>query len=129
MAMEVMTVENFRWAQDLLDARDPLGALILIEPALDEERDNLSVLQLAARAYFHSAQFRPAEEMFRRIVELDPTDYFAHHALGRTLERAGRDAEAAPHLRLAAAMHPEPEYLAAAARHTPRTTPAEDAAE
>jgi Flp pilus assembly protein TadD len=115
--MEVMTVENFRWANDLVEARDPLGALVLLEPALDESQDNLSVLQLAARAYFHSAQLGRAEATFGRILELDPSDHWARHALGRTLERAGKDEQAAPHLRLAAAMNPAPDYVAAAARY------------
>jgi hypothetical protein len=36
--------------------------------------------------------------------------------LGRTLERLGRAAEALPHLRLAAAMHPQDDYLDALRR-------------
>jgi Flp pilus assembly protein TadD len=114
-----MTVENYRWAQELVDARDPLGALRLIEPTLDAERDNVAVQLLAARAYFGSAQLGRAEATLRRVVELDPGDAWALHALGRTLERSGRGAEAAPYLRLAAAMCPEPEYLTAAWRHMP----------
>lgn len=117
--MSGMTVENYRWAQELVDARDPLGALKLIEPVLEAERDNLSVQLLAARAYFGSAQLRRAEATLRRVVELDPRDAWALHALGRTLERAGRDAEAGRYFRLAAAMCPEPEYVTAAWRYTP----------
>jgi predicted Zn-dependent protease len=122
--MSGMTVENYRWAQELVDARDPLGALKLIEPHLEAERDNLSVQLLAAQAYFGSAQLRRAEATLRRVIDLDPRDAWALHALGRTLERAGRNDEAGPYLRLAAAMCPEPEYVTAAWRHTP--APAED---
>jgi Flp pilus assembly protein TadD len=114
-----MTVENFRWAQELVDARDPLGALKLVEPHLADEADNLAVQQLAARAYFGSAQLGRAEDTLRRVIELDPRDAWALHALGRTLERSGRAAEAGPYFRLAAAMCPEPEYVTAAWRHTP----------
>jgi Flp pilus assembly protein TadD len=113
-----MTVENYRWAQELVDARDPLGALKLIEPHLEGEQDNVAVQLLAARAYFGSAQLRRAEETLRRVVELDPRDAWALHALGRTLERSGRAAEAGPYFRLAAAMCPEPEYVTAAWRYT-----------
>ncbi len=38
------------------------------------------------------------------IVERDPVEHYARLMLGRTLERQGRDAEAAPHLRMAAAL-------------------------
>lgn len=117
--MSAMTVESYRRAQQLVEARDPLGALKLIEPALDAERDNLSVQLLAARAYFGSAQLGRAEATLRRVIDLDPRDAWALHALGRTLERAGRASEAAPYLRLAAAMCPEPEYVTAAWRHMP----------
>lgn len=117
--MSGMTVETFRMAQGMLDARNPLGALKLLEPALPAEQDNVSVQQLAARAYFASAQLGRAEATLRRVVELDPRDAWALHALGRTLERAGRGDEAAPYFRLAAAMCPEPEYVTAAWRYTP----------
>jgi Flp pilus assembly protein TadD len=56
---------------------------------------------LLARAYFHSAQFRHAEETLQRIIEECPTDAYAHLLLGRTLQRAGRHAEAARPLALA----------------------------
>ncbi|NUU24600.1 MAG: tetratricopeptide repeat protein, partial [Streptomycetaceae bacterium] len=95
--MSGMTVENYRWAQELVDARDPLGALKLIEPALEAERGNVSVQQLAARAYFASAQLGRAEATLRRVIELDPRDAWALHAIGRTLERAARASEAGPY--------------------------------
>ncbi|MDI2132628.1 tetratricopeptide repeat protein [Yinghuangia seranimata] len=114
-----MTLENYRWAEQLVEARDPLGALKLIEPVLDDERDNVAVQLLAARAYFGSAQLGRAEATLRRVIELDPRDAWALHALGRTLERAGRGSEAGPYFRLAAAMCPEPEYVTAAWRYTP----------
>ncbi|WP_439675595.1 tetratricopeptide repeat protein [Embleya sp. MST-111070] len=112
-----LTLETYRMAEGLVEQREPLRALRLLEPALDEERDNVAVQQLAGRAYYLSLQLRRAEATLRRVIELDPCDAWATHALGRTLERAGRGAEAAPYLRLAAAMNPEPEYTAAAARY------------
>ncbi|WP_256251717.1 tetratricopeptide repeat protein [Streptomyces sp. yr375] len=59
---------------------------------------------LLARAYYHSAQLRRAESELRVIVERDPVEHYARLMLGRTLERQGRHAEAAPHLRLASAL-------------------------
>jgi Flp pilus assembly protein TadD len=65
---------------------------------------------LAGRAYLGSAQLRRAEQAFLRVIELDPTDHYARFALGRTLQRLGRFPEAQTQLRIAAAMHPVPEY-------------------
>ncbi len=56
---------------------------------------------LLARAYFHSAQLGRAEAVLVRLVEEEPTDAYAHLLLGRTLQRAGRRAEAARPLALA----------------------------
>ena len=61
--------------------------------------------QLLARAYFQSAQLNRAEEHLRELVDRDPSDHYAHHVLGRTLERMNRPADALRHLRIAAAMH------------------------
>lgn len=38
------------------------------------------------------------------MLALDPVEDYARLMLGRTLERQGRSAEAAPHLRMAAAL-------------------------
>ncbi len=56
---------------------------------------------LLARAYYHSAQLGRAEVTLTRITAESPTDAYAHLLLGRTLQRAGRHAEAARPLALA----------------------------
>lgn len=56
---------------------------------------------LLARAYYHSAQLGRAEAVLRPLIEQCPTDAYAHLLLGRTLQRAGRQAEAARPLALA----------------------------
>ena len=89
---------------------DPPGAARLLEPIVEAEPDNSAVRQLLARAYFRTAQLTRAEEQLRVLVERDPADHYAHHVLGRTLERAGRFREALPHLRLAAAMKEHGDY-------------------
>lgn len=43
------------------------------------------------------------EEELRAVLELDPVESYARLMLGRTLERQGRQAEAATQLRMAAA--------------------------
>ncbi|WP_020496474.1 tetratricopeptide repeat protein [Sciscionella marina] len=102
--------EAFRRAEKLLDARRPREALAALEPALRSQPDLPSVLLLAGRAYFKSAQLRRAEAMFDRLLEQDPADHYARFILGRTLQRQGRLIEARAQLRLAYSMRSLPEY-------------------
>jgi Flp pilus assembly protein TadD len=107
-------VIDFRAAQQLLDARDPRGAVKLLDPVVTAHPENTAARLLRARAFFLAAQLSPAEHEFRFVLEREPDNAFAHFALGRTLERANRPAEATRHFRLAAALDPRPDFLAAA---------------
>ncbi|WP_433828249.1 tetratricopeptide repeat protein [Actinoplanes sp. CA-015351] len=109
-------LEEYRRATFFFESGDPLGASKLLEPIVEAEPHNTAVRQLLARAYFNSAQLKGAEAQLRALVDHDPSDHYAHHVLGRTLERAGRFREALPHLRLAAAMKTQPDYQEALRR-------------
>ena len=50
------------------------------------------------------------------MLELSPTDHYAHYALGRTLEKQGREAEANGHYKLASSMKPTNKQYAARIR-------------
>ena len=104
-------IERFRTAQRLVGSGDAHAAVQVLEPLLGDDAAS-SVLLLAGRAAFATAQLARAEDCFRRVVERDPADHYAHAALGRTLARRSRHAEALPHLRLATALDPEPWYAA-----------------
>ncbi|WP_326595217.1 tetratricopeptide repeat protein [Streptomyces sp. NBC_01803] len=104
----------YRAAEQLLQARDPRGALKLLDPLITAHPENTAARLLRARAFFLAAQLRSAELEFQLVVEREPDNAFAHFALARTLQRAGRDSEATRHFRLAAALDPRPDYLAAA---------------
>jgi Flp pilus assembly protein TadD len=104
------TFEAFRHAEALVAQRRPLDALAALEPVLEVAADAPSVHLLAGRAYLGSAQLRRAEAAFRRVLEMDPTDHYALFALGKTLQRQHRLAEAQTQLRMAVAMRPLPEY-------------------
>jgi predicted Zn-dependent protease len=109
-------LEEYRRATFAFESGDPLGASRMLEPIVEAEPDNAAVRQLLARAYFNSAQLAGAEAQLRALIDHDPSDHYAHHVLGRTLERAGRFREALPHLRLAAAMKQQSEYTEAVTR-------------
>ncbi|GAB2890293.1 tetratricopeptide repeat protein [Streptomyces mayteni] len=104
----------YRAAEQLLDARDPRGALKLLDPVITAHPENTAARLLRARAFFLAAQLRAAEQEFMLIIEREPDNAFAHFALARTLQRANRNAEALGHFRLAAALDPRPDYLAEA---------------
>lgn len=110
-------LEEYRRATVYLEAGDAAKAARLLEPIIAAEPGNAAARQLLARAYFFTAQLGRAEEQLRFLIDRDPSDHYAHHVLGRTLERQGRRQEALPHLRLAAAMRPDDyDYQAAVIR-------------
>lgn len=108
--------DAYRTAYDLLVRRFPAEALSLIEPALAEDPANRGLLMLRAWAYLLRAQLGRAEADLRALVEADPADAWALHALGRSLERQARPSEALGYLRLAAAMSGEYDHEAAVYR-------------
>ncbi|MFI6878799.1 tetratricopeptide repeat protein [Streptomyces sp. NPDC050400] len=85
------------------DAKEYATAARILDGLVEEVPEQTGPRLLLARSYYHSAQLRRAETELRSIVERDPVEHYARLMLGRTLERQGRDAEAAPHLRMAAA--------------------------
>ncbi|ANS70419.1 hypothetical protein SLINC_8195 [Streptomyces lincolnensis] len=100
---EETTAERWERALLLFDARDYSGAAKLLVPVVEEVPEQTGPRLLLARAYYHSAQLRRAEEQLREIVERDPVEHYAHLMLGRTLQRQGRKDEAEPWLRMAGA--------------------------
>jgi thioredoxin-like negative regulator of GroEL len=115
-SVHVDLLEEYRKATMFFESGDPLGASRLLEPIVEAEPHNAAVRLLLARAYFNSAQLAGAEAQLRALIEQNPSDHYAHHVLGRTLERAGRFSEALPHLRLAAAMKDHEDYSSALRR-------------
>jgi Tfp pilus assembly protein PilF len=107
-------VIDFRAAEQLLDARDPRGAVKLLDSVVAAHPENTAARLLRARAFFAAAQLRPAEMEFGVVLEREPDNAFAHFALARTYERQGRPENATRHFRLAAALDPNPEFLRAA---------------
>lgn len=98
--------ERFRHAQSLLDLGDPLGALTMLRPLVNAHGTERGIRLLAARAYFHSAQLGRAQKLLEPLAADSPDDSYVQLLLGRVLQRRGREEEAAPYLRIAAAMTP-----------------------
>lgn len=96
--------ERWNRAEMFFDAKEYVTAARILEGLVAEEPGQVAARLLLARAYYHSAQLRKAEAELLAVLEQDPVEHYARLMLGRTLERQGRPADAAPHLRMAAAM-------------------------
>ncbi|GLF92941.1 tetratricopeptide repeat protein [Streptomyces yaizuensis] len=98
-----------RWdrAQMFFDTKEYGTAARILRGLVEEAPEQIAQRLLLARAYYHSAQLTRAETELRDILERNPVEHYAHLMLGRTLERQGRADDAAPHLRIAAAMSGE----------------------
>lgn len=96
--------DAFERARLFFDAGRPADAAALLEPVLAEAPEHTAALELSARALYASAQLGRAERALAELVRRRPDDGWARVALARTLQRQGRDAEAGPHLRVAAAL-------------------------
>ena len=87
-------------------------ATVALEKAKRLEPDKASIREALGIAYFRIQRWQEAEAEFRAVLELSPTDDYAHYALGRSLEKQGRDAEANGHYKLASSLRPGSERYA-----------------
>ncbi len=87
-------------------------ATVALEKAKKREPDKASIREALGIAYFRIQRWPEAEAEFREVLELAPTDDYAHYALGRTLEKQGKTAEANGHYKLASSMSPNSERYA-----------------
>jgi Flp pilus assembly protein TadD len=116
--------ELLQRGMELMRRRHYAQAAVVLERAARLEPGRGSILEALGRAYFNSGQIERARETFEALLEVDPSSHYGHFALGQSLKRLGRPAEARTHLRLATALEPRSSlYRSALAR-----LPAEDVA-
>ena len=90
----------------------PAQATVALEKAKKLEPQKASIREALGIAYFRIQRWTEAEAEFRSVLEISPTDHYAHYALGRALEKQGRDAEANGHYKLASSLAPDSETYA-----------------
>jgi Flp pilus assembly protein TadD len=88
-------------------------ATVPLEKAKRREPNKASIRESLGIAYFRIGRYEEAAAEFWVVLELSPTDDYAHYALGRCLEKQGRTAEANGHYKLACSLRPGSEQYAA----------------
>ena len=84
----------------------PAQATVALEKAKRLEPEKASIREALGIAYFRIGRWEEAEAEFRKVLELAPADDYAHYALGRCLEKQGREHEANGHYKLASSLRP-----------------------
>jgi Flp pilus assembly protein TadD len=77
-----------------------LGRAKLMEP------EKTSIREALGRALYMSGRHDRARREFTKVVQMDPSNDFAHFALGLACTRTGQEGRAIGHLKLALAMRP-----------------------
>src|SRR4051794_18941893 len=96
----------FQQGRSHLRKRMAAQATVALEKAKRREPEKASIREQLGIAYFRIGRVAEAEAEFRKVLELSPTNDYAHYALGRCLEKQGHDHEANGHYKLASALRP-----------------------
>ena len=91
----------------------PAQATVALEKAKKREPEKESIREALGIAYFRIGRWDAAEAEFRTLIELAPVNDYAHYALGRSLEKQGRQREANRHYKLASSLRPGSEHYRA----------------
>jgi Flp pilus assembly protein TadD len=100
------TFDLFQQGREHLAEGRAAQATVALEKAKAREPDKASIREALGIAYFRIRRYAEAEAEFRKMLELAPVDDYAHYALGRCLEKRGRQAEANGHYKLASSLRP-----------------------
>ncbi len=100
------TYELFQQGRSHLEHGMAAQATVALEKAKKREPNKASIREALGIAYFRIRRYDEAEQEFRAMLDLSPADDYAHYALGRCLEKRGKDAEANGHYKLASSLRP-----------------------
>jgi Flp pilus assembly protein TadD len=103
------TYDLFQQGRAHLAEGNNAQATVPLEKAKRREPRKASIREALGIAYFRIRRYAEAESEFRVMLDISPTDHYAHFALGRCLERQGRPDEARGHYKLASFLRPSSE--------------------
>src|SRR6201989_3054144 len=95
--MSESTYSLFQQGREHLKKGMPAQATVSLEKAKRREPDKASIREALGIAYFRIRRWDEAEAEFRKLLELSPVNDYAHYALGRVLEKQGRQREGNGH--------------------------------
>lgn len=99
-----------------LDEGHPHQAVMMLSMAKLIEPDKCSIRSALGRALFMTGRMARARREFAKVVDINPSDDWAHFALALACERTGERTRALGHLKLAIAMRPGVEHYERALR-------------
>jgi tetratricopeptide (TPR) repeat protein len=100
------TYDLFQQGRKHLRSGMPAQATVALEKAKKREPQKASIREALGIAYFRLQRWDEAEAEFRALLDLAPTEDYAHYALGRVLEKQGKAQEANGHYKLASSLKP-----------------------
>ena len=100
------TFDLFQQGRDHVSKGMAAQATVPLEKAKAREPEKASIREALGIAYFRIGRWEEAEAEFRTLIELAPVNDYAHYALGRCLEKQGRQREANTHYKLASSLRP-----------------------
>jgi Flp pilus assembly protein TadD len=106
------TYDLFQQGRNHLRKGRAAQATVALEKAKRREPRKASIREALGIAYFRIQRYDEAELEFRAMLEISPADDYAHYALGRCLEKKGREHEANGHYKLASSLKPGDEQYA-----------------
>jgi Flp pilus assembly protein TadD len=106
------TYDLFQQGRNHLRKGRAAQATVALEKAKRREPRKASIREALGIAYFRIQRYDEAEREFRAMLEISPADDYAHYALGRCLEKKGREHEANGHYKLASSLKPGDEQYA-----------------
>ena len=110
--MSESTYTLFQRGRKHLRAGMAAQATVSLEKAKRREPDKASIREALGIAYLRIQRYEEAEQEFRALLELSPADHYGHYALGRALEKQGKESEANGHFKLASSLRPQNEHYA-----------------
>jgi Flp pilus assembly protein TadD len=123
--MSETTYSLFQKGRQHLKRGMPAQATVSLEKAKRREPEKASIREALGIAYFRIRRWEEAEAEFRKLLELSPVNDYAHYALGRCLEKQGRDREANGHYKLASSLRPASDQYRARIKEFDDTDPPE----
>ena len=124
--MSESTYSLFQQGRAHLKGGMPAQATVALEKAKRREPEKASIREALGIAYLRIQRYHEAEEEFRKMLELSPADHYAHYALGRALEKQGKDTEANGHYKLASSLRPQSKHYASRILDLDRDEPKRD---